>query len=85
MRTLRDLTPAEMERPQERSLQLHESGMSYTAIRRELAAEFNVSVSKATVLRWCRGTHNTFRKIKRFSISRKQAKLENGLRELGRL
>nr|WP_240910668.1 LAGLIDADG family homing endonuclease [Thermococcus sp. MV11] len=31
-------------------------------------AEFNVSVSKATVLRWCKGTHNTFNKTKRVNL-----------------
>ncbi|NJE10123.1 LAGLIDADG family homing endonuclease [Thermococcus sp. MAR1] len=68
MRTLRDLSPSEVERIQERARQLRESGMSYRRITRELAEEFKVSISKATVLRWCRGTHNTFNKTKRVNL-----------------
>ncbi|ASJ14201.1 LAGLIDADG family homing endonuclease [Thermococcus radiotolerans] len=68
MRTLRGLLPSEVERIQERALQLRESGMSYLKITQELAEEFNVSVSKATVLRWCKGTHNTFNKTKRVNL-----------------
>ncbi|NJE31006.1 DNA endonuclease [Thermococcus sp. 18S1] len=69
MRTLRDLPPSEVERIQERARQLRESGMSYLRIARELAEEFKVSLSKATVLRWCKGTHNTFNRTKRVNLS----------------
>lgn len=69
MRTLRDLPPSEVERIQERARQLRESGMSYLRITRELAEEFKVSLSKATVLRWCKGTHNTFNRTKRINLS----------------
>ncbi|NJE60974.1 LAGLIDADG family homing endonuclease [Thermococcus sp. 21S7] len=68
MRTLRDLPPSDVERIQERARQLRESGMSYLKIAQELAEEFNVSVSKATVLRWCKGSHNTFNKTKRVNL-----------------
>jgi len=68
MRTLRDLSPSEVEEVQKRALQLRELGMSYLKIVAELAREFKVSVSKATVLRWCKGTHNTFNKIKRLNL-----------------
>lgn len=68
MRTLRDLPPSEVERIQKHMFQLRESGMSYLKITQELAEEFNVSVSKATVLRWCKGKHNTFNKTKRVNL-----------------
>ena len=69
MSTLRDLPPSEVEGVQKRALQLKELGMSYLKIAAELAREFKVSVSKATVLRWCKGTHNTFNKTKRVNLS----------------
>ena len=69
MRTLRDLPPSEVERIQERARQLRESRMSYLRITRELAEEFKVSLSKATVLRWCKGTHNPFNRTKRVNLS----------------
>lgn len=42
--------------------------MSYRGISERIAREFDVRISKATVLRWCRGTNNTFNKTKRVDL-----------------
>ncbi|NJD99341.1 DNA endonuclease [Thermococcus sp. LS1] len=68
MRKLKELTPWEIGTIQNRVFHLRESGMSYSKIRETIMTEFNVSVSKATVLRWCKGTHNTFNKTKRVNL-----------------
>jgi len=69
MRKLKDLMPLELERIKERILQLRESGLSYSEIRNVINAEFDVSISKATALRWCKGTHDPFNKTKRVNLS----------------
>ncbi len=65
MRKLRELAPWEIERIQNRARELRSHNMSYSKIKESIADEFDVSVSKATVLRWCKGTHNTFNKLRR--------------------
>jgi len=69
MRKLKDLTSLELDSIKERILQLRESGLSYSEIRNVIKAEFEVSISKATVLRWCNGTHNPFNKTKRVNLN----------------
>ena len=69
MRVLKELAPEEIEKIQGRVIELRENALSYSEIRQEIANEFDVSVSKATVLRWCKGTHNTFNKTKRVNLS----------------
>ncbi|WP_456395721.1 LAGLIDADG family homing endonuclease [Thermococcus sp.] len=68
MRKLRELAPWEIERIQSRARELRSHNISYSKIKESIADEFNVSVSKATVLRWCNGTHNTFNKTKRVNL-----------------
>jgi len=69
VRALKELAPSEIEKIQSRVIEFRENALSYSEIRRKIANEFNVSVSKATVLRWCKGTHNTFNKTKRVNLS----------------
>jgi intein-encoded DNA endonuclease-like protein len=68
MRTLRGLSQEELEEVQKLALKLREKGLSYSQISERIAVELNVKVSKATVLRWCRGTHNTFNKMRRVNL-----------------
>jgi intein-encoded DNA endonuclease-like protein len=68
MRTLRGLSQEELEEVQKLALKLREKGLSYSRIVKEISEEINVKVSKATVLRWCKGTHNTFNKMKRINL-----------------
>ncbi|ASJ03129.1 hypothetical protein A3L09_07620 [Thermococcus profundus] len=68
MRVLRELSQEETEEVQKSALELREQGLSYSQITERIAEEFNVKVSKATVLRWCRGTHNTFNKMRKVNL-----------------
>ena len=68
MRTLRELSQDEIEVIQKRVEELRQGGLSYRGISERIAREFDVKVSKATVLRWCRGTNNTFNKTKRVDL-----------------
>ncbi|NJF25928.1 LAGLIDADG family homing endonuclease [Thermococcus sp. Bubb.Bath] len=68
MRTLRNLSQKELEEVQKLTLELREKGLSYSQIVRKISEELDVKVSKATVLRWCKGTHNTFNKMKRVNL-----------------
>ncbi len=68
MRTLRELSQSEIEVIQRRTTELRENGMSYLRISEQIGKEFNLRISKATVLRWCKGTNNTFNKTKRVRL-----------------
>lgn len=68
MRKLKELEPWEIERIQNRVRELRSCNMSYSRIRERITNEFDVSVSKATVLRWCKEMHNTFNKLRRAKL-----------------
>ncbi|WP_048148846.1 LAGLIDADG family homing endonuclease [Palaeococcus ferrophilus] len=68
MRDLRELSQEEIEGIQRHVLSLRDEGLSYSHIVRKIAEERNVRISKATVLRWCKGTHNTFNRTKRVNL-----------------
>ncbi len=68
MRTLRELSQGEIEVIQRRVKELREDGLSYSGISGQIGEEFNVRISKATVLRWCKGTNDTFNKTKRVDL-----------------
>ncbi|WP_461862837.1 hypothetical protein [Thermococcus sp.] len=42
--------------------------MSYSQISGRIAREFDIKISKATVLRWCRGTNNTFNRMRKVAL-----------------
>ena len=69
MRTLRELSQDEIEVIQKRVEELRQSGLSYREISEQIGREFDVKVSKATILRWCKGTNNTFNKTKRVRLT----------------
>ena len=69
MRTLRDLSQSEIEVIQKRVEELRQNGLSYREISEQIGREFNLRISKATVLRWCKGTNNTFNKTKKVLLS----------------
>ncbi len=69
MRTLRELSQGEIEVIQKRVGELRKGGLSYREISEQIGREFDVKISKATVLRWCKGTNNTFNKTKRVRLS----------------
>ncbi len=69
MRTLRELSQDEIEAIQRRIKKLREDGLSYSGISRKIGKEFNVRISKATVLRWCKGTNDTFNKTKKVQLT----------------
>ncbi|WP_297495878.1 LAGLIDADG family homing endonuclease [Thermococcus sp.] len=69
MRTLRELSQSEIEVIQKRVEELRQNGLSYREISEQIGREFNLRISKATVLRWCKGTNNTFNKTKKVLLS----------------
>lgn len=68
MRTLSELSQEELDEVQKLALELRENGLSYSQIVAEILKKLNVRVSKATVLRWCKGIHNTFNRMKRVNL-----------------
>ena len=69
MRTLRELSQSEIEEVQYRATELRKDGLSYREISERIGKEFNVKVSKATVMRWCKGTNDTFNKTQKVLLS----------------
>lgn len=64
MLTLKDLGQEELLELLEYVKELRSTGLSYSKIAKRIAEERGVKVSKTTVLRWCKGKHNPFGKIK---------------------
>ncbi|WP_457753180.1 LAGLIDADG family homing endonuclease [Thermococcus sp.] len=69
MRSLKELSPTELQIIVEFVISLRKEGISYRRIATKVAEEFDVKVSKATVIRWCRGYSNPFNKIKRINLT----------------
>lgn len=68
MRSLKELNVMELHKIIQRAKELRGRGISYSKIALILGKEFNVKVSRPTVMRWCKGTHNPFNKIKEISL-----------------
>jgi len=64
MRRLKDLGQNELEELVNYVRELRGSGKGYSEITRIVFAEKGITVSRATVLRWCKGKHEPFNKIK---------------------
>ncbi|WP_297129173.1 LAGLIDADG family homing endonuclease [Thermococcus sp.] len=70
MRSLKELSPTELQIIVGFAMGLRkEKGISYRMIVSKVAEEFDVKVSKATVIRWCKGDSNPFNKIKRINLT----------------
>ncbi|NJE01107.1 LAGLIDADG family homing endonuclease [Thermococcus sp. JdF3] len=65
MRKIKDLGVNELHEVVERVKFLCSMGCSYGKIVDIIADEYQLRLSKATVLRWCKGTHDPFNRIKR--------------------
>ena len=68
MRSLKELNIEELHRVIQRAKELRDQGISYSQIASILGEEFKVKVSKPTVMRWCKGLHNPFNKIKEIPL-----------------
>ncbi|ACS90995.1 LAGLIDADG family homing endonuclease [Thermococcus sibiricus] len=68
MRSLKELNIEELHEIMERAKELREQGTSYSQIASIIGEEFNVKISRPTVMRWCKGLHNPFNKIKEISL-----------------
>lgn len=68
MRSLKELNIEELHKVMQRAKELRDQGISYSQIASILGKEFNVKVSRPTVMRWCKGLHNPFNKIKEISL-----------------
>ncbi|ASJ09041.1 DNA endonuclease [Thermococcus siculi] len=69
MRKLKDLSVFELKEIMDYARTLRSEGFSYSAISSRIAETYNVSVSRPTVSRWCKGTHNPFNKINDVDLS----------------
>lgn len=67
MRTIKDLDIDELHEVVEKVRMLRSEGYSYGKIVKVISHEYNVKISKATVIRWYKGTHSPFNKIKSIS------------------
>ena len=68
MRALRELSQSEIEAMQKRAEELRRGGLSYRKVSERISEEFDVKVSKTTVMRWCKGTNDPFNKTKRIDL-----------------
>ena len=64
MRKINDLSIEELHEVMGRVRVLRSEGLSYGKIVEVISEEYNLRLSKATVIRWCKGTHNPFNKIR---------------------
>jgi intein-encoded DNA endonuclease-like protein len=69
MKRLRDLSVFELKEIMNYARTLRSEGLSYSAISLKIAKTYNVSVSRPTVSRWCKGTHDPFNKINDVDLS----------------
>ncbi len=61
---IKDVSIDVLERAIKRAKELREKGLSFEKIRKSLKEEFGIKVSKATVIRWVKGSHTPFRKTR---------------------
>ena len=64
MKKIKDLNIEELQEIVTRVKVLRFKGHSYRKITEIISIEYGVELSKATVLRWCKNTHNPFNRIK---------------------
>lgn len=67
MRRLKDLDVNELQEVIGKVRAFRSQGHSYGKIVEAISDEYNVQISKATVIRWCKGTHSPFNRIKHVS------------------
>ncbi|RLF90670.1 DNA endonuclease, partial [Thermococci archaeon] len=68
MRSLKDLSPQEVEKIREEVRRLRKKGLSYSKITKILKEKKGVKISKATVMRWCKGESDPLRKVRRINF-----------------
>ncbi|HIH73024.1 MULTISPECIES: LAGLIDADG family homing endonuclease [unclassified Thermococcus] len=68
MKSLKELNIWELHKVMQRAKELRDQGISYSQIASIIGEEFNVKVSRPTIMRWCKGLHNPFNKIKEISL-----------------
>ncbi|WP_227805374.1 LAGLIDADG family homing endonuclease [Pyrococcus kukulkanii] len=68
MRSLKDLSPQEVEKVREEVRRLRKEGLSYSKITEIIKEEYGVGISKATVMRWCKGESDPLRKVRRINF-----------------
>ncbi|AEC51843.1 hypothetical protein PNA2_0927 [Pyrococcus sp. NA2] len=68
MRKISELSLDEAEHIKKRIPELRDEGLSYSKIVEIIKEEFHVSISKATVIRWCKGTSDLGNRIKRVNL-----------------
>ncbi|WP_232461784.1 LAGLIDADG family homing endonuclease [Thermococcus pacificus] len=68
MRKIKDLSIEELQRIMDEVKVLRSQGLSYGKIVKFISDEHNLKLSKATVIRWCKGTHNPFNRIRNISL-----------------
>ncbi|WP_413398900.1 LAGLIDADG family homing endonuclease [Pyrococcus kukulkanii] len=68
MRSLKDLSPQEIGKVREEVRRLRKEGLSYSKITEIIKEEYGVGISKATVMRWCKGESDPLRKVRRINF-----------------
>ncbi|WP_231845546.1 LAGLIDADG family homing endonuclease [Pyrococcus abyssi] len=63
----------EVEKVKQRILELRNEGFSYSRIVEAIREEFEVTISKPTVIRWCKGITDPANKIKRVNLEPSQS------------
>ncbi|CUX77283.1 Similar to intein-encoded homing endonucleases [Thermococcus chitonophagus] len=62
------MTPQEVEEIRKEVERLREDGLSYSGITKVVEEEYGVRISKATVIRWCKGESDPLRKVRRINL-----------------
>jgi len=73
MQCLKELSSNEIEALMLYIKMLRKHNLSYSQIVQRVKAEKDVKISKATVIRWCKGTHSPFNRIKRLNLEHSPA------------
>ncbi|MCD6144048.1 LAGLIDADG family homing endonuclease [Thermococcus sp.] len=69
MRTIKELDQEELQDLLEYVKDLRKRGLSYSEIVKRILEEKGIKVSRPTVLRWCKGQHNSFAKLKPVNLT----------------
>lgn len=73
MQCLKELSSNEIEALMLYIKMLRKHNLSYSQIVQRVKAEKDVKISKATVIRWCKGTHSPFNRIKCLNLEHSPA------------
>ncbi len=68
MRKIKDLPIRELQRIMDEVKALRSQGFSYGGIVKAVSNEHDLKLPKATVIRWCKGTHNPLNRIHTISL-----------------